>query len=378
MRHIAETRALLGADCAIVCAMSGNFVQRGEFAVFEKHARAKAAIKRGADLVIELPVTTSLSSAEKFAQGGIALLDALGVCTHLSFGSEQGEIGPLAEAAECLSDPRIDGLIKSELKKGISYAAARQKALESIIGPGAEVLRTPNNILAVEYLKALSLQGSSMEPMTVARAGGDHDGDSGLSASAIRSALLSGDTEWDAVPGDAARIFKNEISSGRGPVTMAACETAILAKLRTMRSEDYEKLPDAAEGLGERLSKYARTEPTLEAVLFGAKTKRYAMSRLRRMILCAYLGITAADCGRPPEYIRVLAMNSVGRAILRNAAERGKLPIVTKPAAALELSASALDGFLLEAAATDLYVLAYPDADKRAGGQEYRISPSVI
>ena len=376
--HMRETREKLGEDCGIVCAMSGNFVQRGSFAVFEKHARAHAAVLCGADLVVELPTAVSLSSAQRYAEGAVRILDMLGVCTHLSFGSECGDLDALAAAAGCLRSAEADGILKAWLEKGVSYAAARQKAADKLLGPGAEVLKTPNNILAVEYLSALISAGSSMTPLTVTRTGGEHDGYAGLSASAVRSLLLTGEYAWDNVPAEAARIFEDEVASGRGPVSGELCEEAVLAVLLRMSKNDYVNLPDAGEGLGERLYRFVVTEPTTADVLMQAKTKRYAFSRLRRMMMCAYLGITAADIGAPPAYIKVLAMNGHGREILRGAAEKCPVPIITKPASALSMAESVTDAFVREAKMTDLYVLAFPDARQRAGGQEFRNSPIVV
>ena len=202
--HISETKRLLGEDTAIVCAMSGNFVQRGAPAVFSKFARATAAAVCGADLVIELPLEAALSSAEGFAMGGVKLLDSLGVCTHISFGSEEGDVRNLSEIAQALLDPKIDELIKKELERGVSYAAARQKALEKTIGEKAALIEKPNNILGIEYLKALKIIHSDMQPVTASRFGGEHDGEIGYSASAVRNALAEGNADWSIVPEKAA------------------------------------------------------------------------------------------------------------------------------------------------------------------------------
>ena len=376
--HMQQTRAALGADCGIVCAMSGNFVQRGSFAVFEKHARARAAVECGADLVIELPTAVSLSSAQRYAEGAVRLLDVLGVCTHLSFGSEAGDLAALTPVVNCLGGEEAEALIKDGLEKGASYAASRQKAAETILGDKASVLTSPNNLLAVEYMTALASTGSKMTPLTVKRIGGEHDGYAGLSASAVRSLLLTGEYAWDNVPEAAARIFREEIDAGRGPVSGEICEEAIIAVLRRMSKEDYVNLPDAGEGLGERFYKFAVSEPTTADILMQAKTKRYTFSRLRRMMMCAYLGITAADMDVRPVYVKVLAMNGRGREILREVYDKCPLPIITKPASALSMPEPVTDAFVREARRTDLYVLAFPDARQRGGGQEFRLSPAAV
>lgn len=379
VRHVEETRAMLGEECAVVCVMSGNFVQRGDLGVFSKHARAAAAAACGADLVVELPLTAVLSSAEGFARGGVQLLDALGICTHISFGSEAGETESLSELAGFLRTPDCAGLVAQELKTGIAYAAARQNAVGRVLGRKAEALRSPNNILAVEYLKALQEFQSVMQPLTIRRIGAAHDSEGAESASQLRRMLKAGEEPWHLMPEAASVIYAREIALGRGPVFMENAEAAVLSRLRCLRAEDFARLPDASEGLDQRLMRYAKTEPTLAAVLESAKTKRYPMSRLRRMVLAAVLGVTASDLLLPPQYIRVLAMNQKGKSVLREIKKKALLPVITKPAHVRTLlTGQAFALFEKESDATDFYVLAYPAPDCRTGGQEWTISPSVL
>ncbi len=358
--------------------MSGNFVQRGDFAVFEKHARALSAVAAGADLVIELPLPYVLSSAEGFARGGVMLLDALGVCTHLSFGSETGETESLAVLADCLISADFPSLVKEELKSGISYAAARYKAAYKILGEKAEVLKTPNNILGIEYLKALKEIKSRMEPLTIRRFGSAHDSDGAESASSLRRLLKDGKQPWRLMPVSSAKILTDEITSGRGPVFMDDAETAVLARLRMIPNENFARLADASEGLDQRLMRFAKKMPSVQSILESTKTKRYAMSRLRRMLLCAVLGINAEESLTPPPYIRVLAMNKKGMGVLREIKEKSALPVITKPAAASTLEGTAQAIFRKESDATDFYVLAYPKLENRIGGQEWTISPRIM
>ena len=374
--HIKKTRQAIGDSCAVVCVMSGNFVQRGDFAVFNKHARAKAAVLCGADLVIELPLPYSLSSAEGFAAAGVYILDCLGVCDHLSFGSESGDINALKEAADAIASAEADRITKEWLGKGLPYASARQRAADAIMGEHADVFKTPNNLLGIEYLKAITLLGSAMQPITVKRTGGEHDSDTGFSASALRKMLLRGEPPWESMPKAAASVCKEEIAAGRGPVFANSCELAVLSRLRAIK--DFSSIPGASEGLDRRLMRYAVSEPTVSSILNNAKTKRYAMSRLRRMLMCACLGITAEDTLKPPPYIRVLATNRTGIRLLRTARQNNKLPIITKPASAKRLPERAARMFDKEADATDFYALAYRDENQRFGGQEWRHTPVVV
>lgn len=384
IRHIALTRAMLasdaaaGSDIGVVCVMSGNFVQRGDLAIFEKHCRAEAAVACGADLVIELPLPYVLSSAERFARGGVMLLEALGVVTHLSFGSEAGNIDVLQEIADGMGAPESSVLLREEMKSGISYPAARQKAAVRLLGEKADAIKTPNNILGIEYLSALRGLKSDMIPLTVRRIGAMHDAPGAESASYLRQLLQNGETPWNFMPETAAAIFTRELDAGRGPVLIDNADTAILSRLRMLQAESWARLPDATEGLQDRLMRCARLQPTLAAVLDSAKTKRYPLSRLRRMALCAVLGITEDDTRQPPAYIRVLAMNRRGAEILREVNEASSLPVITKPAQAKLLPEPARSLFQKVSNATDFYVLAYPGKQNRSGGQEWTTSPKII
>jgi predicted nucleotidyltransferase len=369
--HIARTRRALGG-CAVVCCMSGNFVQRGEFAIFAKHARAEAAVLCGADLVIEMPLPYALSSAERFARGGVRMLDALRVCDHISFGSESGDLESLRTVARALDTKRAREIIKRELAEGRSYAAAKTAAARAVSGNHAPAPGAPNDMLGVEYLRALDAEGSALTPLAVRRDGGIPP------ASALRAMLAEGRADWERfVPSQAADIFRRELAAGRAPVPPEGCEAAALSRLRSLGREAYLSLPDSADGAGERLMRFAPREPTLRAVAEGAKTKRYVMSRLKRMMMCACLGVTSSDAEAPPRYIRVLAANGAGRALLRKISANADIPVITKPASAKRLPPEALEQFMKTAAATDFYVLAYRDAEARRGGQEWTTSAKI-
>ncbi|MCL2366736.1 MAG: nucleotidyltransferase family protein [Oscillospiraceae bacterium] len=374
--HIAKTRNALGSDTAIVCIMSGNFVQRGEPAIFNKHSRAQTAIQCGADLVIELPTPFALSSAERFAYGGVSLLHHLGVCDYLSFGSETGVLEPILEAATAITTTKANTLIVDWLKKGLPYAAAQQKAADEILGEQSNVFRSPNNLLGIAYLKAITACGTEIKPITVMRTGGAHDSDTGYSASRIRKMILSGDTPWDIMPDIAAHICKKEIAEGRGPISTKHCEIAMLARLRM--HTDFATLPDASEGLDKRIAQFAKTEATTKDMLLKIKTKRYAMSRLRRMLMCAALNITAEDTIEPPPYIRILALNQTGMTLLNSARKKATLPIITKPASAAKMSGRTAKMFYKEAATSDFYALSYPNEKWRTGGSEWKQTPIII
>lgn len=306
---------------AVVCCMSGNFVQRGEFAVYDKFTRARSALENGADLVIEIPTAYSTLSAEGFCKAGVELLEATGIIDRLAFGAENDNIDELKEIAEKLLNKDTQNKIIEEMKSGISFAAARGRVLDT------DLLDYPNNILAVEYLKATKLPC-----IAVKRIGKGHDtDDEEYSSSAIRSKL-----------------------SGEEFSSMKNCEIAILSKLRTMTAQDFIKIADVSEGLENRIAQAVRKAATLEELYGLIKSKRYAHSRIRRIILRAYLGIH--ETPEEPPYIRILGFNSKGRELLSEIKKNASKAIVTKLS---DCDDSTLPFFEQECKFTDLYNLGY-------------------
>ena len=364
--QIAESRRRLGADCAAAAVMSGNWVQGGRPAVLDKWTRARLALLGGADLVLELPTVWAASSAETFARGAAGLLVASGAVTHLSFGSEGGEVDPLRRLAACLNSPGYEAALRRFVAEGLPFAAARQRAAEDLLGPeAASLLSSPNNNLGVEYLRALDRLGSPITPMTVRREGAGHDSlltggalPPFLSATQLRDFLARGD--WEAVrpylPEGGLEVLR---SGWNGFPSLDRAGRAVLARLRTMTAADWAAIPDsgAGEGLPPRLERAGRTCRSLEEFFALAKPRHWTSARLRRLVLWAYLGLTQADRPGAPPYLRVLGFNARGRAVLREMKARACLSIVTKPA-----HAGALDGpgrrlFQLEVRCTDLYDL---------------------
>lgn len=375
--HIERSREIVGRDSAVICVMSGDFVQRGEAAVFGKHSRAEAAVRGGADLIFELPLPWALSSAEGFARGAVRLLGELGCVEYLSFGSECGDLNTLNALAVAMSDPELNERTKQELENGVSYAVARQRAMQAEYGSIAQHLQSPNNILAVEYLKAINEQHIKLHPITITRRGSLHDSSEG-SASGLRMRLTKKLSISEFVPKDVEKVYEREIDWGRGPVTMDTLEDALLSRFRMLDEDAYNNLPDAKEGLGNRLYNAAHEESTLDGIISAAKTKRYALSRIRRMYMCAALGITAGKPSNLPPYARVLAANDIGREALRIIAEYSRIPILNKPSAINGLNYECREVFELTSRAHDLYVMAYSAKLERRGRSDYRTSPVII
>ena len=317
-KQIDRIRSEFGDDTAIICAMSGNFVQRGSPAIVDKTARARAAVNCGADLVLELPVTTALSSAEGFAAGGVRMLAP--VCDVLCFGAETAEKERLLSAARALLKPEFSALLREELETGTSFPAAREAALKRM-DVDASVLSQPNDILAVEYCKAILSQKVSMEIFPIYRQGSYHalsvDADN-PSATAVRNLMLIAHNWKSCVPQAARPVLEGE------PLhSTAAGEKAMLSRLRTMSDAEFEALPYGSEGLWRKLMRACRQENTLEEILAATKSKRYTRSRLDRMVMCAFLGITAEDMDASVPYTRVLAFSSRGRSVLKEAKKTG-------------------------------------------------------
>ena len=315
-KQINRVRAAFGDDTAIICLMSGNFVQRGQPAIFHKALRARGAVLAGADLVLELPVTCALSSAEGFARGGVEILGKF--CDHLCFGCETGDSDSLMVTAKALLSEEFKPLLRSELDKGLSFPAARAAALEAM-GMDAEILRRPNDILAVEYCKAILSTGTSMKPFPIVREGDYHaqiPDSENPSATALRRQILTRESWQSYVPETVREVFEN------APVhTLQAAERAVLMKLRTMADAEFEALPYGSEGLWRKFMHASRIESSIDAITAATKSKRYTATRIQRMLLCAFLGITEADLSSPAPYVRALALNDRGRSVLKQARE---------------------------------------------------------
>ena len=316
-KQIRRIRELLGRDTAIVCLMSGNYVQRGAPAIVDKSLRARAALEAGADLVLELPVTYVLSSAEGFAAGGVSVLSR--ICDYLCFGCETGKESALLTTAEALLSPQFPPALRAALDTGISFPAARQRALEAMGADGA-LLSLPNDILAVEYCKAILAQGCAMRPLPIRRKGSYHSpipDPSDPSATALRARMLSGETVDAYVPAPS-------LLADAPLHSIRAGERAILARLRTMTDAEYEALPYGSEGLWRKLMHAGRSFASLEEIIAATKSKRYTRTRIDRMILCAFLGITADMLSSPAPYVRALAFNDKGRGLWKQL--KAKMP----------------------------------------------------
>lgn len=378
--HLEESRRQSGAE-VLVCVMSGDFVQRGEAAMLSKFARAEAACRAGADLVLELPLPWSLSSAETFASGAVSILAAVG-CSGLSFGSEAGQLYDLDQLAALLLEAKTKDQILDLLKTdaSLSYAKARQQVLKQRLGEKASLLSMPNNILAVEYLKAVLREHPGMTAIAIERRGAGHDSlreNEFPSAKNLRTLYMAGESIRHYLPPESAMVLEREAIAGRihRPDVM---EGLLRSRLYQLRAEDFDQLPDAGDGAGRRLYKTLREGRSLQETVELASSKRYAKARIRRMLLCAALGLCAELTENPPPYARLLACGERGRRYLAEEKDSLTIPVLTKPAAVKKLHAGAQKVFILGARAHDLTVLQYRPEGDILLGEDWKKGPVLV
>ena len=306
----------------IVAVMSGNFVQRGEPALVSKRLRTLWALQNGADLVLELPLPWAMSGAETFARGGVGLLHSLGCVEAISFGSEHADASLFSHTAAQLLSTDFSAALTTPLASGMSFAQARETALNQTAGEEcATLLRTPNDILGVEYAKAALQMNSSLRLCPILRSGANHHDslpETGAiaSASSVRAALRERGTAESVspfLPKSVSDGLNSALRTGEAPSSLQHLERAILACWRTLSPEAAAQLPDVSEGIENRILTCARTATSLDDLFAQVKSKRYSHARIRRIVLSAFLGLTAADSAGIPPYLRILGLNGALR-----------------------------------------------------------------
>ncbi len=339
-----------------VCVISGNFVQRGEPALISKHKRANMALLCGADIVAEMPIPWSMSTAQNFALGGVSQCYHLG-CDKIIFGSETGDIDLLKGAVDILCSDEFSCAVAEELKLGVTFAAAREKVARSL-GVPEGLLSNPNDNLGIEYILAARRLGLSglVEFECIKRVGAAHDSKienaQHISASLIRDYIRDGKIGYAErfLPMPARGILSEELIS-----QPQRLETAVLAALRTKTAEDFALLPDISEGLENKLLFAAKKATTLEGLFASVKSKRYTLARVRRLVFSAFLGLDNRFFMTPPPYVRILGVSEGGIAHLKQ--HKSLIPIVTRVADFKGLDDDCRAVFEIECRATDLFAL---------------------
>ncbi len=364
--HLYQINAIKQSDpeAKIVVAMSPNVVQRGDFALFDKWTRARAALICGADLVLEIPSTFALATAERFAFGGVSALDSIGI-DKLCFGSESGNLQALTDAVALLEDAEVKEILKKYLSEGNTFAKARSLAVKERNEAAAECLNNPNDILAVEYIKAISKLGSKIEPYPVLRKSVEHlsesPNDEFASASYIRE-HLGEQSLTDFAPAPAAELFKAELKNGGFSNGLKSLETALVLKLRTMSKEEIAALFDVSEGLENRIWRASREKSDLDSLCAEIKTKRYTMARIRRILMYALLDFTKDKMREDVPYIRVLGHNAKGLEIISR--KTAKLHVITSLSRARSISKQAEEFAETEEKITSVFALTLKNKEK--------------
>ncbi len=316
----------------VICIMSGNFVQRGGPVIADKFTRAKAAVLSGADLVVELPLPHAMGSAEYFATGAISVLDRLSCVDELWFGCECGDTERLIEIAQnMLNEKYLSALDRLSCDEG--YALSAQKIYSELYGSCPE-LGSPNNLLAIEYIKALIRLDSKIKPVAIKREGDFHSEvlkeEKYPSATAVRKAISNGDPYADFLPDYVVQVLEQAEKDGLFPV----CEDgrALLCALRMGDGEKFALSAGASGGLGNRIASLAHQSASAEEFFSALSTKKFTDARLRRTVYNCLFGITEADLKSAPDYTQLLALNSAGREILSQIRKTARIPVITKPA----------------------------------------------
>lgn len=340
----------------VIAVMSGNFVQRGEPAVFHHSVRTKAALENGVDLVLQLPSVYAMSGAQSFARAGVEILNGLGIVDSLVFGSECGDADLLSDTARAVYGEEIKTYLSEELEKGISFASARENALRKINPVYADVIKTPNNILGVEYIAALNRFESKITPVTFERIGAAHDSNETseniAGASYIRELIGNGGDWQKLVPENTKELY-----AGAEIADASRMENAVLYKIRTVSAEELSEVPDISEGIENRILAAAKQARSLDELYSLAKTKRYSHARIRRIIWNCLLGVKADDLKLPVPYIRVMGFNQNGAEVVKAAKNTSVLPILSKPSDLTGTGEYAQEVFSLECMAGDVYSL---------------------
>lgn len=381
-------------EAAVICVMSGHFLQRGEPALVNKWARAEMAVRSGADLIIELPLVYSVRSAYYFARSSLQLLSQTGIVTHLAFGSESGNFQELHTIAHLLADEpaAYRAQLKSNLRQGYSYPVARAQALMTWFGPDnhlEKLLNQPNNILALEYLRVIKELQLDIEPIVVERRGSFHSLELSqfASATAIRQSLLQDRDLYklqNVLPPASLHILEREMQRGAGPVYDHDLSSLILFRLRTLALEDLAGIYEITEGLEYRIKESAQRCGTLDLLRQAIKSKRYNMTKINRLLIYALLNITAQQMEAfdesGPLYHRVLAFSPQGQLLLQQMQQKSNLPILSrgsqvKAAFDGKLGSNVKDMIAKDIVATDVYNLALSYPALRIGGIDFTTSP---
>lgn len=392
--------------------MSGNFCQRGEPAIIDKFSRAEIALKMGVDVVFELPTVYAIQDAGGFARGAIGVLDGTGVVTDIVFGSESNDIEFLKKIAEILHEqPDLyNQFLHEELKKGYSFPNARKYALMryveelKIMDPEkVRLIERSNDILGLEYVRAILDLGSSITPHTIKRVGADYKEEEFKgrlsSATSIRKLIRERkmDLVRESVPEESFEVIRRELEEGRGPVFLEDMEKLLLGIMRLKDRDDFSKLYGFSEGLDERFYRFSRISSSIGEFMEKVKSKRFTFTRIRRLMLYVLFEMRKDFVERSnekgPQYLRILGFTESGRNLLSKMKKASKLPIVSTVSLYRKVLEKALkdeernmdvdpelfeEQLLLDIKATNVHSLFFKSDREKKGERDFRIQPIFL
>ena len=376
--HLLQAKDLAQADY-VVAVISGNFTQRGDTSIVDKWTKAYMAICGGCDLVLELPTVYSISSAENFASGAVKILDSLKIVDSIAFGAEASDLATLNNIANVLfQEPRgYTNILTHELQKGISFPSARENAILMYLNDikrYANILNSPNNILAIEYLKALKTQKSNMNPIMVKRSkvyyNDDRIVDDFASATAIRKLIKRREYEdlRKVVPRSTYKILSRQIRDGNIVLGLENFEKEIIYTLRKMNIREIANLPDVSEGLENLIKNSADNCNDMSKLIANIKSKRYTQTRIQRILLYALLGIDKKmmeDSKKVTPYVRVLGFTNKGKELISEINKRNpKINMITSVKKFIEKNNKPSNRTIMQMLqkdifATDVYTLGF-------------------
>ena len=373
--HIARTKQETNAQY-IIAVISGNFVQRGNTSIVNKWLKARMALLNGVDLVIELPTIYSISSAENFAEGAIKIFNSLGIVDTISFGMEASDVSTLNNIANVLyNEPKeYITILTHELKRGNSFPKARENALMMYLNDikrYANVLSGSNNILGIEYLKALKKTKSTITPIGIKREkvlyNDKYIVDEFASATAIRKMLMTNQLNdiSKVMPRNTYLLLGEELKKGHYVIDLSRFEKEIIYTLRKMSIADIAKLPDVSEGLETSIKNAADSCNKIDELINMVKTTRFTQTRIQRILLYALIGIDKKQMEtsrKVTPYVRVLGFNNKGKELISEVNKMNpKLNMVTSVKKYIDEVANKNLREMIETdiLATDIYTLGY-------------------
>ena len=369
--QIGKIREEFGEDTRIVAVMSGNYTQRGEIAILDKYTRAECAVRAGINLVLELPFPYSMSSAEFFARAGVKIANTLGVVDYLSFGAETADVKALTAVAKNMTEKKFAmklSILSSDQKyKALGYPRLMALAYSECFtdGLGRDFFK-PNNILALEYIKALILEKSRILPHTVLRLGADYNEEKILdtqnqSASAIRELMRNDfNSALNYIPNVTKSTILRAYENNEFPTDCERVASALITSFRLNSPEDVTDIHDAKGGLYNRLYEGSFKVGKISDLITLTETKKYTRARIRRSLWYSFFGVTSSKVKELPEYTQILAMDEVGQKILKEAKKMTDFPILTKPSRLDLLSEKARRQKELSDKADSIFHLAKP------------------